>query len=783
MGIMANNKTLLVHNLDTSGAYQVKLLRDADSGDLSVAIHRNPDIASTGKFEDVLLDSMEVAISGYLLGASIPGEEPEVLNLDDTTAHQVFPVKIKVGGVTLAKFLFDNRDNRVEIIFAYKLLPHEVRMITDGGVPDPRPSLKTDLHTHLSAAVPASDLVRIAIQKPVLYPVSLLERLGVEEGQDYNAADVVQVPKEEAIYTIRYYPESGDVYPRVPMNRLSEAALHKIQAAMCVPVDARVTFPMMEEVYAYRTPMTKDLSLFREMLWSVALEYQHQGVEYVEHSMTDLFNPAWIKVIHEEMPKIKKETGVDMRFLMAIPRGMKPEMIEDKIEQYKILSHSPWIAGVDLLAHEKNPTASLLPQLEQLAQWMEQNDAGATLRIHAGENPMFPDNVKDAVILADKYAIHLRIGHGLYGCDDETIALIKRVNDKAKGDTPRVIVEANMNSNMALNFSEYPMYPFLRYLEAGVPLVMGTDGGNIYHTTVGRELRHARRLGATDTHMKHVMEVEDKWIAKQQEYFARKTSLDTALNANDFDTIASHFPALKFTSVVAEEYRQQELAHKDVLVRHMVDCGMETDAELVEAAIAGKTPIFIGGAVHESWSKIPANKKTEIDRYLSWMVETLSPDEYYFVTSGTDLGITRAFYEKGAAEKGFVVLGAFTDASQVIEIGKNTASHALFVGQDWFEKGPWLARHLQNKGGEAIIASGGSVTEDEILYFYNRDVSTHLMQDVGGASSRKAKTYPRMAFDTAKALIERLGERLTSTHSDQQKPSHDERMDKSTLLS
>ena len=90
--------------------------------------------------------------------------------------------------------------------------------------------------------------------------------------------------------------------------------------------------------------------------------------------------------------------------------------------------------------------------------------------MHAGENPMYKNNVKDALKIVlktynkckDKTSIKpkIRIGHGVYNCDEETIKLFKKLD---------AIVEFNISSNFALNNIERMKdIPIKRYIRRGI---------------------------------------------------------------------------------------------------------------------------------------------------------------------------------------------------------------------------------------------------------------------------------------------------------------------------
>ena len=135
-------------------------------------------------------------------------------------------------------------------------------------------------------------------------------------------------------------------------------------------------------------------------LW-IAREYQKQGIIYSEIADTDLAKvgePA-IKVledIHEVMPKIEEETGVQIRLLFAIRRipltiikdqTTNSNYLRENLDVLRAIARSPYIVGSDFIGEEINDITELKPVIKELVQYAVNEDDGFTVRIHAGENP------------------------------------------------------------------------------------------------------------------------------------------------------------------------------------------------------------------------------------------------------------------------------------------------------------------------------------------------------------------------------------------------------------
>jgi adenosine deaminase len=147
-------------------------------------------------------------------------------------------------------------------------------------------------------------------------------------------------------------------------------------------------------------------------------------------------------------------------------------------------SHEPEIVGVDFMGEETNKTRDFARELSTIA-LIRSTRPEFHIRVHAGENGNELDNIKDAIKLGAT-----RIGHGVYGVDEETLRLARENN---------VIIEFNANSNVALrNIDGTGELPIKQYLNAGVRVTLGTDGHGMYRTSARSEEAVMRSLGLTD---------------------------------------------------------------------------------------------------------------------------------------------------------------------------------------------------------------------------------------------------------------------------------------------
>jgi adenosine deaminase len=194
-----------------------------------------------------------------------------------------------------------------------------------------------------------------------------------------------------------------------------------------------------------------------------------------------------LRALQRELPALERETGVQLRFLAAMSRHDDLEWDLDCLDRIEALAGCRALAGLDFMGHETNSTRAFATQLRAAAERLGRVRPGFVIRVHAGENPAFPENVRVALECVAGCGVQLRIGHGLYGVDDDTLEQLRACG---------AIVEFNLNSNLALNnIQDAGVVPIRRYLERGVPVVLGTDGYGIYQSSVPLEQRAALLCG------------------------------------------------------------------------------------------------------------------------------------------------------------------------------------------------------------------------------------------------------------------------------------------------
>ena len=231
----------------------------------------------------------------------------------------------------------------------YRLCPFELRYASDHGRLHPVPlaararvpvrTPTTDLHTHYAGCVGAAELLAIGEAAGVVFPQWLLAEAGVHIEGDRR------------------------------LDELAEGARARLVRAFAVPVDRRITFLDMERIYRVRAAITKAPAAMPAILRQLARDYAAAGVRYVELSLGSLAEARVLRLIHDVVPAIEDETGVTLRFLLALSRHDDPEWDEDVMRRLETLGGSVYVAGIDVMGHETNSTRAFAPQLRAAAEF------------------------------------------------------------------------------------------------------------------------------------------------------------------------------------------------------------------------------------------------------------------------------------------------------------------------------------------------------------------------------------------------------------------------------
>ena len=645
-----------------------------------------------------------------------------------------------------------------------KLTSFELRSLAQGkenGVPFSREKLtdfkpKTDLHTHFAGAITSDSLIEVGKKHNIAYPAEYLAKAGVDVSQ-YNI------------------DENGNI----ELSSVDDSDLDALKSRLMISPVTQETFNKMEDVYALRGPFTKNKELFPDLLHSLAETYQDTGVEYAELSYSSFIGDRdYMEMINQNVPEIEAATGVKLRFVAGLWRHSDKEWNMDDTDRIMSIARSPYIVGVDFMGHETNSTETFKDELQALANYTMSEDPDFTIRVHAGENPMFKDNVKDTLrIIYDEHKAReeadgqeypmprVRIGHGLYGVDEETIQLAKEMG---------AIIEFNISSNLALNnINSIAEIPIKKYLDAGVDVVLGTDGGGIYSTIGEQEALLATTAGLEPEDFEKMRQTEAKILAKATEREMSHPRLDDLSHLYDNVVYSTPDGQPRYNRAISEKYAAEKVESARRLDERLENIGIITDSEEVEKATDGKIPVMITGASKSNWPNITPEDQRNIALTMQVLADVLNPDTAYVVTGGTNFGVEKTMHEavhrrnESNPDDPIVLLGTLTMEATREESGgvePNTITHATILEHDGRKAENWMdlpdtqLEYIKDRDGCMIAVGGGGVVNDMIQRGYNLGVDMQLMDGPYGASTNKSRSLAGndYSFKSVEDLVRRL---------------------------
>ncbi|MCZ7649059.1 MAG: NUDIX domain-containing protein [Planctomycetota bacterium] len=604
----------------------------------------------------------------------------------------------------------------------YRLSPFESRYLAENGQPHPSPGLEalapaglaTDLHVHFAGCLSGEDLLELGARHGAAYPSALLREAGMEAGGGG------ELPLAEL--------------PASPRARLAER--------LSIPCDRQITFLEMERLYRLRGPLTKRLTLFAPLLRRIAADYAKMGARYVELSLSNAIEAEWLREIHREAPAIEAESGVTIRFLAALSRHDDLEWDLDCIERIKRLKASRYLAGVDFMGHETNSTRTFERQLRELAEWAHEARPGFVLRVHAGENPAYPENVRACMEAVASQNVQLRIGHGLYGADEETL---KRLVES------RAVVEFNLNSNFALNnIQGAGEVPLRRYVERGVRVTLGTDGYGIYRSTLELEARAARLCGLEAKHLEALRATEREYLDERSKHEARHTAEPAAFDVPDDPAPHYYTPDVPARKKAEREAREAALRARLAELRVPLVSGPE-----LETLLRGRFVVSFAGSWAHAWERTSEQEREAVCRLAEELFRAWDPRKTVIVAGGTRHGVEGVVQARARAA-GFDCLGTLVWATPPESLEPGLLTHAAVVGRTLYDKGAGLYELIREFNGLCLFVGGGPIVNDEIQTAANLRLRYLLMDGPAGASTQHARRQPERAFRDAASVLAQL---------------------------
>lgn len=569
--------------------------------------------------------------------------------------------------------------------------------------------LQTDLHSHFAGCLSGQDLVDLGLAAHAVLPKDTLAQAGIATGHD------------------------------LPLAQLPPPARARFAAALDIPLDRQVTFLDMERLYALRAPLTRHPALFVPQLWRIAQRAAEVGVRYLELSLSSILEPGLLTQAHTALPAIAAQTGVSIRFLVALSRHDDLEWDLDVLRRMEACLQSRAIAGVDFMGHETNSTRAFLPQVQAAAALARQR-AGWVVRVHAGENPAFPENVRETVAalspLMEQHGLELRIGHGLYGVDDATLAQVAALSSSGRPHCGRAVFEFNLTSNLALNNIRTTFdVPLRRVIAAGVDVVLGTDGQGLYRTHAQDEAQAARATGLDDAEIARIAATEQRLLSR------KRASEDLLTDWADF-AIPPPTPALHYTAAVAaRKDAARQSARLDLQARLQALGVPQYDTTTLRTHLADRPVLNLAGAWRNSYAQFSADDTARLTAFFQTLLAGVAQRGGAILTGGTRDGVEGLLHRCAcamAAPRAEVI--ALVNAQVPRESLEAQGLSGLHViSQTLYDKAAPLYALVQECRGLALFAGGGIIVGDEIQAARNLGLHYCLLDDLPGASAKAAQ--------------------------------------------
>ena len=566
---------------------------------------------------------------------------------------------------------------------------------------------RTDLHTHMNANLSPDCLIALGIVHQVKYPLYYIKKLNLklskkQEEKIYKQREEVEKRFENSELQGKYLTRKIDDntfinFADFILNNLENAQynIEKIRTSLAILKDGQAVFTNLEKCYIYRyvfakgststekikfteeevkTIPEKDIveivlkmledkkenspyknnTLRQDKLLWIAREYKKQGIKYVEIADTELAKigePAvkMLQEVHDIFPTIEKETGVKIRFLLAIRRialtiikdqKTSDTYLKDTMNVLKAVAKSPYVVGSDIIGEEINDISDLQPLIEQIVKYVKEEDPKFTIRIHAGENDSLKDNVRKS-ILCVKEALKegqtmpkCRIGHGLYSEDlnsqegKELIQLMKKAG---------IIVEFQLTSNVRLNnISDLSNHPIKKFLQNNIKCVQGTDGCGFYGSdTFDEQLALQNLLGLTTEDFEKMRKVEEEIIENSENYFKEKSEKFEQFLAGR---------TIREAVLELEEKNMKETEHQGEI---RITNSLYTETELkekIKQLPTDKVPVIIAGGSFNTKGRetIPTQEGIKV---LRDFIEHVDNNNVYFIIGHKMQGYEKAIVD------------------------------------------------------------------------------------------------------------------------------------------
>lgn len=640
-------------------------------------------------------------------------------------------------------------------------------------------TVTTDFHTHSSGQISAKGLIAVAMQhKPYYYPISLLTDAGVD-----TSLHSIDKKHRQKIKRIPFPPmeKPGEKYPdeieAVDLHALPKEALEILAAHMAMPADRQSTFTHLEYVgNRFRYPFSKDPRLTAAIRKREAEEYAAQGIDFALCSYVGLDNPTILNIIHDTVEELKaneKTQRFSQRYMAGIPRGLPLPKIEEMLNRAAVLLDSPYVMGVDMLGYESNKTREFIPMLNQYMKWANEHKPGSFIRVHAGENDKNHDNVKDFLKIAVKYPnLHFLVGHGVYGMDEETIDLLKKLGD-------RVTVEINPTSNIALNnIDDVTALPFAKLREYKIPFIIGSDCAGMYLTDATQLGLSAYNAGFGLEDFADLKKYQERLVSHMQGYSRHIVETFPQWAATEGRKAKLEEMAARLAEVPKAVMPQKPSIDEDAFKAKLRDDNVTLlEPGMRAPELENKYPVTIMGASGKSWERLSKGQKRENAIAIDMLVHVLGDKAYVLQGRPKRVGLTHVINTASSntnVERKKTKRPELFNVRLQIDLVRDDddtksykpLSHLIHQHGLSLDLPNALVDYTFNHEGVLICVGGTAFTRDTITEADQRGIHEKhpdnrkimlLLANAEGASAEKAKVlHPDYAAETGQQLISKL---------------------------
>lgn len=671
--------------------------------------------------QEAVLLGEQLVITGeipcYIKG---DGRKVYILRLNGTKLANIYPDgKIEQNSIipAIAKTLMSQT----------KEYPYSLReTLVKSYVPE-KVKLSTDLHTHGNANLNADILIALAIKHQIRYPLYYIKKLKLTltEKQKQLLEERRKIVSEQLDLTglsgkhlDRKLDDNTYInFAQFILENPDHAAenIDKIRKSLSLLKGSQAVFTNLEKLYLYRYVFTKgvaatdqivlpevfqiedqdvsqylqralkdlenpdyaDLTFYEDTILWIGREYQKRHIQYVEISDTTLVKKEaaaarMLEQLHHILPLVKKETGVDIRFLAAI-RRIPLTLVKDSIttgnyltdamQALKVVCKDPYVVGSDFVGEEINDISELKAVIKEIVSKIAKEDKNWTIRIHAGENDSLKSNMSKAIQLVEESIVagqtfpYIRIGHGLY-CASLTSKLGKDLMEKIK--THDVVLEFQLTSNVRLNnIMDLKKHPLKKYLEHDISCVMGTDGYGLYGTdSIDEQLALSNFLKLTEDDFMQMKAAEDRIIERQKQNFKQKMEQFVQLKG---DCTVFTYYMQEFTKPFADI--------REVTFEINKQPSYPVFKQQVKELPWDKYPIIIAGGSFASGNA--SSKISEQDQQLlDALLTQLDPKKVFFVIGHKLCGQEKYIVDHNKGFEIYSIIPSLMTASQIKKLSK-----------------------------------------------------------------------------------------------------------------